>query len=178
MRGAGSLIRCARSFFLPVIFCCFLGAGGVPAAAETLIVAIGASSTAGRGVSTEDAYPAQLEGMLRAKGRAVRVANAGINGDTSSGMLSRLDRDVPDGARVVILQTGTNDAGDDGHDENIAKVIARLKARAIKIVPLRTSMMRGLRKDFSQPDGHHLTPEGYKILASRLLPLVEQALSP
>ena len=39
-----------------------------------------------------------------------RVANAGINGDTTAGMLRRLDRAVPAGTRVVILQPGGNDA--------------------------------------------------------------------
>lgn len=143
-------------------------------AAETLIVALGASSTAGKGVGPEAMYPAQLEAMLGAKGYTVRIINAGINGDTSSGMLARLDRDVPDGTELVILQTGTNDAGGDGHDENIAAIIGRLRARSIKVLLLKTSWMRSLRAEYSQADGHHLTAEGYRILAARLLPLVER----
>ena len=177
MRGFESTTRLVRSLSLPII-CGLILCGGVAQAAQTLVVAVGASSTAGRGVSAKDAYPAQLEALLKAKGHDVSVVNAGINGDTSSGMLSRIDRDVPDGARIVILQTGANDAGEDDHDQNIAKITSRLQARAIKVVPLRTSMMRDLRKDDSQADGHHLTPEGYKILASRLLPLVEPAIGP
>ena len=46
--------------------------------AQAQIVAIGASNVAGRGVSSSDAWPAQLEGMLAAKGRHVHVTNAGI----------------------------------------------------------------------------------------------------
>ena len=59
--------------------------------AQAQIVAIGASNVAGRGVSSSDAWPAQLEGMLAAKGRNVHVTNAGISGDTNAGMLARLD---------------------------------------------------------------------------------------
>src|SRR5437016_4552859 len=59
------------------------------------VVALGAGSTAGEGVSPQEAYPAQLESMLRAKGYKVHVANAGIGGDTTSGMLARLDSAVP-----------------------------------------------------------------------------------
>jgi hypothetical protein len=56
------------------------------------IVALGASNTFGKGVARNQAYPAQLEAILRAKGANVRVVNAGINGDTTEGMLQRLDR--------------------------------------------------------------------------------------
>ena len=54
------------------------------------IVALGASNTYGKGVARNQAYPAQLEAILRAKGANVRVVNAGINGDTTEGMLQRL----------------------------------------------------------------------------------------
>src|SRR4051794_41776443 len=71
--------------------------------ARAQIVAIGASNVAGRGVSSSDAWPAQLEGMLAAKGRSVHVANAGINGDTNAGMLARLDSAVPQETKIVLL---------------------------------------------------------------------------
>jgi acyl-CoA thioesterase-1 len=71
--------------------------------AQAQIVAIGASNVAGRGVSSSDAWPAQLERMLAAKGRRVHVTNAGINGDTNAGMLARLDSAVPQGTRLVLL---------------------------------------------------------------------------
>src|ERR1700730_10492515 len=85
-------------------------------AASINIVALGASGTAGRGqgrhsggVSPEEAFPAQLESMLRARGYDAHVTNAGVAGYTTDGMLARLDSSVPDGTRLVILQPGTND---------------------------------------------------------------------
>jgi hypothetical protein len=54
--------------------------------------------------SQQEAYPAQLEVMLQAKHCNGRVLNAGIDGDTTWGMLNRLERAVPADTRVVILQ--------------------------------------------------------------------------
>ena len=51
-----------------------------PAGAAT-IVALGASNTYGKGVARNQAYPAQLEAILRAKGANVRVVNAGIKSE-------------------------------------------------------------------------------------------------
>src|SRR5947208_15053740 len=70
--------------------------------AQARIVAIGASNVAGRGVSSSDAWPAQLEGILAAKGRNVHVTNAGISGDTNAGMLARLDSALPQRTKVVL----------------------------------------------------------------------------
>lgn len=78
------------------------------------IVAFGSSSTEGVGATTrENAYPAQLEALLRQRlpGLPLRVLNRGIGGDTVRQMMVRLEKDViaedPD---LVIWQTGTNDA--------------------------------------------------------------------
>ncbi|MBV9150897.1 MAG: esterase, partial [Alphaproteobacteria bacterium] len=57
--------------------------GFLSAAARAQVVALGASNTVGMGVRPQEAYPAQLEAMLRAKGYNGRVVNAGISGDTT-----------------------------------------------------------------------------------------------
>jgi acyl-CoA thioesterase-1 len=85
-------------------------AEGRAAAGQITIVALGDSLTAGLGVDEAEAYPAVLEERLRADGYPVRVVNAGISGETSSGAVSRLDWVLsslrPD---LVILATGAND---------------------------------------------------------------------
>jgi acyl-CoA thioesterase-1 len=151
----------------------FLATGFADAAT---IVALGASNTFGRGVARSEAYPAQLEKFLRAKGHNVSVINAGINGDTTGGMLRRLDRVVPNGTAVVILQPGGNDRrkGVEGdRASNIAAIQARLGARRIRMILMENNMLRGLPH---QPDGMHLTPEGYRALAQAILPQVEAAI--
>jgi acyl-CoA thioesterase-1 len=70
----------------------------LPVAANAQIVALGASDVAGWfGVLHHQAWPTQLEEMLKAKGYNVQVKNAGKPGDTPWGLLHRLDSAVPSG---------------------------------------------------------------------------------
>jgi hypothetical protein len=103
---------------------------GLAGPAQAQIVAFGASNVAGRGVSGSEAFPAQLERMLSAKGYNVHVANAGISGDTNAGMLARLDQAVPDGTRIVLLGAigGTFNArrlGQGDQKAEFASIVAR-----------------------------------------------------
>jgi acyl-CoA thioesterase I len=136
------------------------------------VVALGASNTAGKGVSPGEAYPAQLETMLRARGLDVNVVNAGISGDTTGGMMARLDSAVPKGTRVVILQPGGNDLRK-GAPNYTGELRSRLSAMGVKVVMLPNGMFRGKPH---QPDGMHLTPEGYHMLAQQMVGPVASAL--
>ena len=74
------------------------------------IVAFGDSLTAGDGLAPNDAFPVQLERILRTKGYNVEIVNAGVSGDTTGGGLARrsigpsLTGPTPD------LELGANDA--------------------------------------------------------------------
>ena len=142
-----------------------------PADAAT-IVALGASNTYGKGVARGQAYPAQLEAILRAKGTNVRVVNAGINGDTTEGMLRRLDQAVPKGTSAVILQPGGNDRRK-GSPDRTSEIQSQLSARGIPVIMIPNSAFRGLPH---QPDGQHLTPEGYHMLAEHVASQVAGAI--
>jgi acyl-CoA thioesterase-1 len=166
--------RLDRRGFLGLAGSLLLCASGEAAAAT--IVALGASNTYGRGVERAQAYPAQLEALLRARGHAVQVINAGTNGDTTGRMLDRIDAVVPSGTGIVILQPGGNDRrkGEGAASAaNIATIEAKLRARGIRLIMLPNGMFRGLPH---QADGQHLTPEGYRMLAVALLPQVTAAL--
>jgi len=154
---------------------------GIADTANAQVVALGASNVAGRGVSSSDAFPSQLQRMLSAKGYNVNVTNAGISGDTNEGMLARLDSAVPDGTKVVILDTsgGTFNArrknlGDQA--AQLASISARLRARGIKVIPSRTGHELGRSSEYRQVDGLHLTPAGHARVAAQLLPSVIQSL--
>jgi acyl-CoA thioesterase I len=136
------------------------------------VVALGASNTAGKGVSPSEAYPAQLETMLRARGLDVNVINAGVSGDTTGGMMARFDSVVTKGTSVVILQPGGNDVRR-GATNYTAELQSRLRAMGVKVVMLPNAMFRGKPH---QPDGVHLTPEGYHMLAQQLVGPVSSAL--
>ena len=100
------------------------------------IVAIGASNTTGFGVGEQNAYPAVLQALLRKKGIAANVINAGVNGDVTAGMLRRIDSAVPKGTDIVILQPGGNDLRFFGtkaaRAANVAAMAARVRARGIR----------------------------------------------
>src|SRR5258708_25468671 len=134
---------------------------GTASADAAPVVALGASNTYGKGVARNQAYPAQLEAILRTRGLNVRVINAGINGDTAEGMLQRLDRAVPNGTSSVILQPGGNDARK-GSPDRTSEIQSRLSARGIPVIIMPNNALKGLPH---QPDGQHLTPEGYRMLA-------------
>ncbi len=74
------------------------------------IVAFGDSLTAGYGLPQEDAFPVQLQAALEKEGLVVRVENAGVSGDTSTGGSQRLDWALSGGADLVLLELGANDA--------------------------------------------------------------------
>jgi acyl-CoA thioesterase-1 len=156
----------------PLVLALFGMLSAVGAAHAATVVALGASNTFGKGVSRSEAYPAQLEALLRARGLNAHVINAGINGDTTGGMLARLDHAVPKGTSVVILQPGGNDRRKLAAD-NTPAIQSRLSAMGIKVVMLPNSMLHGKPH---QPDGVHLTPEGYHMLAQQLVGQVAAAL--
>ena len=158
-----------RLFVLLAVLGIFSAVGVAHAAT---VVALGASNTYGMGVSRSEAYPAQLQALLRARGLNVQVINAGINGDTTAGMLARLDQAVPRGTSVVVFQPGGNDLRQHSPDQSSA-IESRLSAMGIKVVLLPNSMLRGLPH---QPDGIHLTPEGYHLLAEGIVGQVAAAL--
>ncbi len=74
------------------------------------IVVLGDSLVAGFNIQANEAFPAQLERALKAKGHNVEVINAGVSGDTTAGGLDRLQWSVPDNTDAVILELGANDA--------------------------------------------------------------------
>lgn len=93
--AVGSLVWCATVLAAPVD--------------PITIVAFGDSATSGYLIPREDAYPAQLQRALRAKGYDVTVKNAGIPGDTTAGALKRLDLAIDPGTALAIVEFGVND---------------------------------------------------------------------
>ena len=94
-----------------LIIIAFCGVMATAKAKEAIrIVAIGDSLTAGYGLPAGEDFPTQLEAALQAKGLKVTIDNAGVSGDTTAGGLQRLDWALGNGADLVILELGANDA--------------------------------------------------------------------
>jgi acyl-CoA thioesterase-1 len=154
----------------PIIIALFTLAATTCANAQ--IVALGASSTAGYGVGAAAAFPAQLEAILRAKGRPMSVNAAGVSGDTTGGMLARLGSAVPAGTRIVILQIAGNDAMKGMSPvtaaANRAEIRRQLHARGIRTIEADGYVMAALRSGLRQADGIHMTAEGHRRVAEQL----------
>jgi acyl-CoA thioesterase-1 len=165
-------------------------------AEPTYIVALGASGIHRKGVLLSEAFPAQLENMLRADGFNVQVINAGVDGDTTSGMLFRMDSVIPPGTKITIVQPGENDFRSrkrglsvEQHLANIEAIVGRLRAQQVQVMlcgddSAEAALARrydAISISCSDPshllDGEHLDPIGHRIVAERLLPAVEGLLA-
>ncbi len=121
--------------YLAVLLCL-----AIPVAAQpTLIVTLGDSNFDTPGLTDWEMYAARLEKALKAKGHAVAVKNAGIRGDTTQGVLNRLDNDVPPEARIALLSIGVNDAlvakiSRETIAANLRTIVSRLRARHVELL--------------------------------------------
>ncbi len=169
-----------RHLGLSALLLCIVACPAVEAAE---IVALGASNTFGRGrgstpdgVGTGQAFPAQLERLLNSQGCRVRVLNAGVAGNTTGQMLSRLDGVLGKDTRVLILQPGGNDQrrGEGGaRSANIAEMRRRASARGIKVVMLdNLGRIAGAHR---LADGQHFGAGGHVLFAAHLAPQVKAA---
>ncbi len=117
------------------------------------LLALGDSLTAGFGVDSADSYPAQLERKLQADGHDVRVINAGISGETTSGAVSRLDWILQTSPDIVIIETGGND-GLRGIDltitqENIDTLAARFSEQGAIVIIAGMQIISNLGEEYA-----------------------------
>lgn len=105
-----------------------------------VILFYGDSLTAGNGLSVEEAFPALIQKKLTADGKAVKVINAGLSGETSAGGLARLDWVLRQPIDIVVLELGANDGLRglplDQTEKNLQAIIDKMKAKnpAVKII--------------------------------------------
>jgi acyl-CoA thioesterase-1 len=105
-----------------------------------VILFYGDSLTAGNGLSVEEAFPALIQKKLTADGKAVKVINAGLSGETSAGGLARLDWVLRQPVDIVVLELGANDGLRglplDQTEKNLQAIIDKMKAKnpAVKII--------------------------------------------
>jgi acyl-CoA thioesterase-1 len=79
-----------------------------PTARRTILF-VGTSLTAGQGLPQDDAFPAMIQERLDSLAMPFEVVNAGSSGETTSGLLSRLDWLLRGQFDVLVLETGAND---------------------------------------------------------------------
>jgi acyl-CoA thioesterase I len=80
-----------------------------PSADRRTIIFLGTSLTAGLGLDPDSAYPQRLQRKIDARSLPYQVVNAGVSGETSAGLLRRLDWILQRPADVIVIETGAND---------------------------------------------------------------------
>ena len=122
------------------------------AAADTKILALGDSLTAGYGLKQGEGFADQLQTAFRKMGRPVTVINGGVSGDTTAGGLARIDWALGDKPQVVIVELGANDMlrGLDpaAAKANLAAIIDKAKASGAKVLLCGMMAQRNLGPDY------------------------------
>jgi len=179
-----------RAFVALVI----LTAANLSASARPVhIVAFGDSATAGWLVPRQQAYPAQLQALLRKKGYDAVVDNTGVNGDTTAGALRRFDQAIAPATDIAIVEFGTNDqrlhVPAERMRTNLSEIVRTLRKRDIEVLLVGLGRLDlsdvarangALYAQWNLPPGKyrardhaHYNAEGYAIVVARMLPQVE-----
>lgn len=119
------------------------------------ILALGDSLTEGLGVASDENYPAQLEARLQELGyKNAKVINSGLSGETSTGLVNRLDWVLQTKPDITILTVGANDAirGIDVAtvDANIRTAVKRLQDNGSQVILGGMQIYDNLGSDYVQ----------------------------
>jgi acyl-CoA thioesterase I len=108
--------------------------------AKKTILFAGTSLTAGLGLDPDSAYPMLIQRKIDSAGLPFEVVNAGVSGETSSGLLDRLDWLLRGNFSVIVIESGANDG-----------------LRGIPVPTLKTNLEATLdRVRSNRPDAHIL----------------------
>lgn len=137
------------------------------------VVFLGDSLTAGYGLAEAEAFPALVAAKLADEGRPIRLVNAGVSGDTSSGGLARLDWLLQQKPEVLVLGLGANDALRglplDQLEANLREIVVRAQAAGATVVLLGMQITPNLGPDYAS---------GFAAIYSRLAAELEVPLVP
>src|SRR5215217_3078221 len=86
-----------------------LDSAPAPLDARQTVLFLGTSLTAGLGLEPDSAYPQQIQRKIDASRLPYQVVNAGVSGETSAGLLRRLDWVLRRPADMIVVETGAND---------------------------------------------------------------------
>ncbi|MFP3456551.1 GDSL-type esterase/lipase family protein [Psychrobacter sp. SIMBA_152] len=144
--------------------------------AGSTVVALGDSLTYGYGANDETAYPTVLAELSK-----WNVVNAGVNGDTSADVLTRVNEITEQNPDLVLLGVGGNDVlqriAPDTTRANIIATIDTLQSKNIDVVliaepHLSTSALFGkasdnpLYEDIAEAEGIPLYSDGWSTVLS------------
>ena len=127
----------SRSLFAPLLAAVLL-AGAALAAPPPVVAFLGDSLTAGPGLAETETFPSRVGEALVAKGKAIRVVNGGVSGDTTAGGLRRVDWLLKQKPAVIVVWLGAND-GLRGlpiaeTEKNLRAIVRKAKGSGAKVL--------------------------------------------
>jgi acyl-CoA thioesterase-1 len=103
-----------------------------------LVAFLGDSLTSGWRLPEEEAYPALVARALAARGRPIRVVNAGVSGDTAAQGLARLPGVLELRPDVLVVALGANDSLGPGPLEEaeaaLGRIVRETRARGARVL--------------------------------------------
>jgi acyl-CoA thioesterase-1 len=120
----------------------------------SLVIFLGDSLTAGNGLPADSAFPALLAEMSRERGRPLRVVNAGVSGDTTSGGLDRVGYLLEQKPDLLVVGLGVNDAfrGQpvDRIEANVRAIVTRAKSAGARVLLLGMRVPTNYGPDYTE----------------------------
>lgn len=102
------------------------------AAPNRVVLFVGTSITAGLGLNPDSAYPQLIQAKIDTAKLPFEVVNAGVSGETTAGLLQRLDWLLRGTFDVVVVETGANDAlrgtPVGAIERNLRQILSRIRA--------------------------------------------------
>lgn len=120
---------------------------------EIIIVSYGDSLTNGYGVNRDEAYPAVLEDLLIEDNYNVKVYNSGIDGETTTAALERINWVLQLNPDIVIMEYGANDAFSgkkiEDIEKNLAEMISIFKENNVIVILTGMQIVRNLGEEYA-----------------------------
>jgi acyl-CoA thioesterase I len=145
--------------------------------AKRTVLFLGTSLTAGLGLEPDSAYPQQLQRKIDESELPYQTVNAGVSGETSAGLLRRLDWVLKQPAAVVVVETGANDGLRGlpvaGTRETIDRILTRIHDEQpdARIVLVQMEAPTNLGVDYTSAF-HAMFPELAKAHGATLMPFL------
>jgi acyl-CoA thioesterase-1 len=147
------------------------------APARRSVLFVGTSITAGLGLEPDSAYPSLIQQKIDAAALPVSVVNAGVSGETTSGLLERLDWLLRAPFDVMVLETGANDGlrgiPAETVRQNIRMAVNRIKAKrpTARIMLVQMEVLPNLGPKYAA-QFHAVYPDLAKELGVPLVPFL------
>lgn len=124
--------------FLKLVFITLILFSNFALANDYSLLIIGDSLTEGYGVSKEAAYPSQLEKLLVADGKKIKIINAGSSGSTSASLEKRLSWHLKKKPTHLMIALGANDGlrgvEPESMRKNLSSAIQKAQGAGIKVI--------------------------------------------